>query len=114
MKHKFYKTIKGRFLIITTVLILIVGAGASTMAYALFSQNLRDNQLHAAETNLQFLKNSIDADMIDVMNLSRTSRTSSNILNFVNTSRDHQQQYPEFCQHFQGQRRLQHHYKKCH
>ncbi len=88
MKHKFYKTIKGRFLIITTVLILIVGAGASTMAYALFSQNLRDNQLHAAETNLQFLKNSIDADMIDVMNLSRTSRTSSNILNFVNTSRD--------------------------
>ena len=62
MKHAFYKTLKGRFLLITVVLMLTVGTGAATMAYVLFSQNLRDNQLHAAETNLQFLKNIIDAD----------------------------------------------------
>lgn len=48
MKHAFYKTLKGRFLLITVVLMLTVGTGAATMAYVLFSQNLRDNQLHAA------------------------------------------------------------------
>ncbi len=88
MKHAFYKTLKGRFLLITVVLMLTVGTGAATMAYVLFSQNLRDNQLHAAETNLQFLKNIIDADMSDIINLSRVSRTNTSILNFINTSRD--------------------------
>lgn len=88
MKHAFYKTIKGRFLMITAALMLTVGASASTMAYFLFSQNLRDNQLHGAETNMQFLKNIIDADITDIMNLSHTSRTSSNVLDFINTSRD--------------------------
>lgn len=88
MKHTFYKTLKGRFLIIAVVLMLTVGAGASTMAYILFSRNLRDNQLHAAETNLQLLKNGINADIADIMNLSRISRTNNSILDFINTSRE--------------------------
>lgn len=88
MKHTFYKTIKGRFLLISAAIMLAVGIGTSTLAYAMFSRNLRDSQIHAAETNLQILKGLIDSDIQDVITLSRQSRTSSKILDFIDTQRD--------------------------
>lgn len=88
MKHTFYKTIKGRFLLISAAIMLAVGIGTSTMAYIMFSQNLRDSQIHSAEISLQILKNNIDTDIMDIITLSRVSRTNSNILDFINTERD--------------------------
>lgn len=88
MKHTFYKTIKGRFLLISAAIMLAVGIGTSTLAYAMFSRNLRDSQIHAAETNLQILKGLIDSDIQDVITLSRQSRTSSKIQDFIDTQRD--------------------------
>lgn len=88
VKHTFYKTIKGRFLLISAAIMLVVGIGTSTMAYIMFSRNLRDSQIHSAETSLQILKNNIDTDIMDIITLSRLSRTNSNILDFINTGRD--------------------------
>lgn len=49
---------------------------------------MRDSQIHSAETSLQILKNNIDTDIMDIITLSRLSRTNSNILDFINTGRD--------------------------
>lgn len=88
MKHPFYKTIKGRFLLISAAIMLVVGIGTSTLAYIMFSQNLKDSQIHAAETSLQILKNLIDSDVQDLITLSRQTRTNSKILDFISTDRD--------------------------
>lgn len=88
MKHTFYKTIKGRFLLISAAIMLLVGIGTSTLAYIMFSRNLKDSQIHSAETSLQILKNLIDSDVQDIMTLSRQTRTNSKILDFINTDRD--------------------------
>lgn len=88
MKYVFYKTIKGRFLIITAIIMLIFGLGTSTLGYIMFSQNLRDNQIHSAETNLQFMGSTIDTCMKDILSLSKWSRTAGSVQDFMLTDKE--------------------------
>ena len=88
MNYVFYKTIKGRFLMITAIIMLIIGLGTSTLGYIMFSQNLRDNQIHSAETNLQFMSSTINTCINDILSFSKWSRTASNVQNFIMTDRD--------------------------
>ena len=86
MKQLFSKSIKGQFLMITISIMLLPGIGTSILGYNMFSKNLKDNQIHAAQSNLQFLKTEIDASLSDIMDLSMSSRTNSNIMSFMTTS----------------------------
>lgn len=86
MKQLFSKSIKGQFLMITISIMLLTGIGTSILGYNMFSKNLKDNQIHAAQSNLQFLKTEIDASLSDIMDLSMSSRTNSNIMSFMTTS----------------------------
>lgn len=87
MTHAFYKTIKGRFLIITATIMLIIGIGTSTFALALFSKNLRSNQIHSLETSLQLLGNTIDTNIADILLLSQWSSTNNSMVDFVMTDK---------------------------
>lgn len=86
MKRSFFKSVKGQLLLITTAIMLLIGIGTSILGYVMFSKNLKSNQVHAAQGNLQFLKSEIDTHISDIMDLSMRSRTNSNIMSFITTS----------------------------
>lgn len=86
MKRSFFKSVKGQLLLITTAIMLLIGIGTSILGYVMFSKNLKNNQVHAAQGNLQFLKSEIDTHISDIMDLSMRSRTNSNIMSFITTS----------------------------
>lgn len=88
MNHPIYKSIKGRFLIITLILVMIVGISASTFSYYLFSHDLRDNLIHSAETSLQFLTDDIDNSLDDIIFLTDWCQVSGDISSFVMTSKN--------------------------
>lgn len=88
MRHPFYKSIKGRFFLITIVLMLLVGIFTSVLSYRMYSENLTANLIHSAETNLHFLADSIDSSLNDIIALSDWCRNNSSILNFTMTSKD--------------------------
>ncbi len=88
MNHSFHNSIKGRFFLITLVLMLLVGIVTSIFSYQMFSKNLTYNSIHAAETSLQFLTDGIDSSLNDIIYLSDWCRTNNTIINFVMTPKD--------------------------
>ncbi len=90
MNQRFFTTIRGRFFLIIIAIMLITGLSTAALGYNLFSRNLRDNQIHSAETNLQFLKSSIDSDISDIVNFCQTTSSinNNNIMDFITTGRD--------------------------
>lgn len=85
MKKKPHTTLRKKFLWITIVLMLILGIATSTFSYVMFSNNLRSNSIHAAETNLQSLKNDINGNLESVIELSEWSLTNADILSYLST-----------------------------
>lgn len=83
MKHPFYKTIRGRFLIIVFAVILILSIGTSIISYISFNQNLRNSIIHSTETNLQFLSDKIDGHMDSIFTFTKWCQTTSDIQKFL-------------------------------
>lgn len=88
MKHPFYKSIKGRFFLITLVMMLLVGIGASTYSYHMFSKDLTTNSIHSAERNLQFIAEDINESLRDIIYLTDWCRSSNAIASFIMTPRE--------------------------
>lgn len=88
MKHPLYKSIKGRFLMITLVLMMIAGICASVFSYRMYSKNLTNNLIHSAETNLHFFSSQIDGSLNDILYLTDYCRYNSNITAFVMTPKE--------------------------
>lgn len=86
MKNKLHKTLRGKFLIITIALMLLLGIGTTTFSYIMFSNNLRSNSIHAAETNLQFMRNEINQNLESVQQLSKWSCSNSDIISYISSS----------------------------
>ncbi|HJD45443.1 MAG TPA: sensor histidine kinase [Candidatus Mediterraneibacter norfolkensis] len=85
MKKRIFKTLKGKFFLITITLMLTFGIGAATLSYIMFSDNLRSNSIHAAETNLQFMRNEINGNLESILELSQWSRTNTEIVNYISS-----------------------------
>ena len=85
MNHPLHKSIRGRFLIITLMLILFVGISVSALSYQMFSKNLTNNLIHTAETNLQLFASQIDSSLNEIINLTDWCRNNSQITAFVMT-----------------------------
>lgn len=83
MKKTPSKTLQQKFFKITIVLMLILGFGTSILGYIMFSNNLKSNSIHAAETNLQSLRNNINKNMENIIELSKWSQTNTDILNYL-------------------------------
>ena len=88
MKNKMTRTLRGQFFLITISLMLVFGIGAATLSYLMFSNSLRSNSIHTAETNLQFMRNEINSNLESVLELSRWSRTNTDIVNYISSSSD--------------------------
>lgn len=84
-KKKVPRTLKRSFLIITVALMIIFGIGAAVISYVIFSDSLRSNAIHSAETNLQFMRNDIDSNLDSVMELALWSRTNTSVINYISS-----------------------------
>ncbi len=82
------RSLKGNFLLITITLMMIFGIGATIISYVIFSDNLKSNSIHAAETNLQFMRNEINTDLASVLDLGLWSRTNTVVVNYISSSPD--------------------------
>lgn len=85
-KYRLYKTLRGKFIAITVILMLVISAGTTVFSYVMFSRNLKSNMIHTAETNLQFLSSEINGNLSNIMELSLWSRTNQDIINFLMAS----------------------------
>lgn len=83
MKSGLYKSLKGKFLIITLLMSMTVAIVTSHLSYNMFAENLQNNQIHSAESNLQFLRNSINASLSDVEELAQWSCSNNYILSYI-------------------------------
>ncbi len=86
MKKKSPTTLRQKFLKITIALMLVLGFATSTLSYIMFSNNLKSNSIHAAETNLQSLRNDINGNLESVIELSKWSQTNTDILNYLSSN----------------------------
>lgn len=84
--YRFRKTLRGKFIGITVILMLVLGIGTATFSYVMLSENLEANLIHTAETNIQFLGNEISMNLSEIKDLSMWSRTNQDILNYIMTS----------------------------
>lgn len=82
------RSLKGNFLLITITLMMIFGIGATIISYVIFSDNLKSNSIHAADTNLQFMRNEINTDLASVLDLVLWSRTNTVVVNYISSSPD--------------------------
>lgn len=64
---------------------IIFGIGAAVISYVIFSDSLRSNAIHSAETNLQFMRNDIDSNLDSVMELALWSRTNTSVINYISS-----------------------------
>lgn len=85
MKLRFFQSLKGKFLLITLIMSLLVAIITFSLSYMMSVENLQNNQLHSAETNLQFLKNEIDDSLTDVDTLVQWCCTNSYIVDYIKT-----------------------------
>lgn len=79
-------TLKGNFLLLTITLMMTFGIGATLISYVIFSDSLRTNSIHAAETNLQFMRNEINTNLDSVLDLAFWSRTNTTVVNYISSS----------------------------
>ena len=84
-KEKVPRTLKRSFLIITVALMITFGIGAAVISYVIFSDSLRSNAIHSAETNLQFMRNDIDSNLDSIMELALWSRTNTSVINYISS-----------------------------
>lgn len=85
MKYPFYRSIKGKFLIIIVILVLVLGVGTTTFSYISYSNKLRDNSLHAIESNLQFLSDRLNEELKNIQNHLKWCQTNAEMVRFVMT-----------------------------
>lgn len=93
MKFNLHKTLRGRFLTITLCMTITIVVGTSLLSYIMFAENLKNNRIHSAETNLQFLRNKINGYLIDIDELAQWSQQNEYIQNYINTASDNDR-YP--------------------
>ncbi len=85
MKYTSPTTLRKKFLRITIALMLILGLTTAGFSYRMFSSNLRSNSIHAAETNLQSIRNEINGNLESIAALTDWSQTNTDILNYLST-----------------------------
>lgn len=81
--HDFFKTLRGRFFLITLILTAVLGTASTLFGYYIFSRNLRQNLIQTAETNLQFLRAEINEDLSNLLEFSRWSRGNTELVAYV-------------------------------
>ena len=84
--NKMPHSLRGNFTLITIILMLVFGIGTATMSFIMFSDSLRRNSIHSAESNLQFIRNDINSDLNSILGFCRWCRTNTAISSYIAAS----------------------------
>lgn len=85
MKTGCFRSLKGKFVLLTFIMSLTIAAVTFSLGYVMSAENLQNNQIHFAETNLQFLRNQINDSLADAEELVQWCCTNEYILNYIKT-----------------------------
>lgn len=88
MKRPFYKTIRGRVILIVLIMVLIVGFGISSVSYQIFYRNLRTAVIQSTETSLELLAENINAHLDNITELLYWCPVNDQLSKFLLTSKN--------------------------
>jgi len=82
------KTIRGKIMILTAAVTLLITVLTTTVCFSVFQSFLRKNQVQSAEFSLQVVSNNIAADMKDIIYFSKWCCSNGIILDYLEAFKD--------------------------
>lgn len=82
------KTIRGKIMVLTASITLLITILTTTVCFWVFQSFLRKNQIQSAEFSLQVVSNNIAADMKDIIYFSKWCCSNDAILNYLEAFKD--------------------------
>lgn len=87
-KNLIPKTIRGKIMLLTAAITLLITILTTTVCFSVFQSFLRKNQLQSAEFSLQVVSNNIAADMKDIIYFSKWCYSNGAILDYLEAFKD--------------------------
>lgn len=82
------KTIRGKIMVLTAAITLLITILTTTVCFSVFQSFLRKNQIQSAEFSLQVVSNNIAADMKDIIYFSKWCCSNGVILDYLEALQD--------------------------
>lgn len=82
------KTIRGKIIILTAAITLLITILTTTVCFSVFQSFLRKNQILSMEFSLSVISNNIGADMRDIIYFSKWCCSNSAILDYLEAFKD--------------------------
>ncbi|MFT4107668.1 MAG: sensor histidine kinase [Lacrimispora sp.] len=79
------KTIRGKIMLLTAAITLLITVLTTTVCFSVFQSFLRKNQIQSTEFSLQVVSNNIAADMKDIIYFSKWCFSNDTILDYLET-----------------------------
>lgn len=83
---KNFKTIRSRITITTITLCIVISIAVSAVSYSFYYQTVKRDMIHQTESSLTLLAASIDGNIQDAYSFIRSCRTSSSVMNYLQSS----------------------------
>jgi len=77
------KTIRGKIMVLTAAITLLITVLTTTVCFSVFQSFLRKNQIQSAEFSLSVVSNNISADMKDIIYFSKWCCSNSAVLDYL-------------------------------
>lgn len=84
------KTIRGKIMVLTGTITLLITLLTTTVCFSVFQSFLRKNQIQSAQFSLQVVGNNIGADMKDIIYFSKWCCSNSSITEYLEAFKDQQ------------------------
>ncbi|MDR2024471.1 MAG: hypothetical protein LBQ71_14775 [Hungatella sp.] len=82
------KTIRGKIMVLTAAITLLITILTTTVCFSVFQSFLRKNQIQSVEFSLQVVSNNIGADMKDIIYFSKWCCSNGAILDYLEAVKD--------------------------
>jgi two-component system sensor histidine kinase YesM len=82
------KTIRGKIMVLTAAITLLITVLTTTVCFSVFQSFLRKNQIQSAEFSLSVVSNNIGADMKDIIYFSKWCCSNSAVLDYLEAFKD--------------------------
>ena len=83
---KNFKTIRSGITITTITLCIVISIAVSAVSYSFYYQTVKRDMIHQTEASLTLLAASIDSNIADAYSFIRSCRTSSSVMNYLQSS----------------------------
>ena len=83
MNYPIYKTIKGRFLITISILMLVIGAGVVFFSFTMNNRILRSNEIRSNVTNIRLLSDTMNQRLSNIVSFSQWAQRTHDIAEYL-------------------------------